>query len=354
MSIVNAKCPNCGASIQLDNERSEGFCSYCGSKVKVEEAQKLMIQGTVKVDTSDELANLYQIARRAKNADNSENAHKYYDMILVKDPNSWEANFYVTYYQTMQCKIAEISSAAISLSNSFSGVLGLIKNHVVGCEEQKKAVEEIQLRCVVIATLLYSASRDFYFGTDLEIRGEYASEHVERGIYSAGILQLLSVEIKEVFGDMFDDIRVEALDCSIGLYADTLCDVKDEVREDEFDLYREDFELIKKYKPDFEWPVKISDTPLSSSESGCYVATSIYGSYDCPQVWTLRRFRDDTLDTFLLGRFFIKTYYAISPNLVKWFGESAIFKSIFTPILDGMVKSLKDKGVSDKPYNDKY
>ena len=35
MSIVNVKCPNCGASIQLDSDREEGFCSYCGSKVKV-------------------------------------------------------------------------------------------------------------------------------------------------------------------------------------------------------------------------------------------------------------------------------------------------------------------------------
>jgi DNA-directed RNA polymerase subunit RPC12/RpoP len=354
MSIVNAKCPNCGASIQLDNVKSEGFCSYCGSKVKVEEAQKLMIQGTVKVDTSDELANLYQIARRAKDADNSENAHKYYDMILVKDPNSWEANFYVTYYQTMQCKIAEISSAAISLSNSFSGVLGLIKNHVVGYEEQKKAVEEIQLRCVVIATLLYSASRDFYFGTDIEIRGDYASDHIESGIYSAGILQLLSTEIKVIFKDLFDDIRVEALDCSIVLYADTLCDVKNEVREEDFELYKEDFELIKKYKPDFEWPIKICETPSVSNESGCYVATSIYGSYDCPQVWTLRRFRDNTLENYWAGRTFIKTYYAISPTLVKWFGESSIFKCVLTPILDRMVRLLKDKGVSDKPYNDKY
>lgn len=354
MSIVNAKCPNCGASIQLDNERSEGFCSYCGSKVEVEEAQKLMIQGTVKVDTSDELANLYQIARRAKDADNSENAHKYYDMILVKDPNSWEANFYVTYYQAMQCKIAEISSAAISLSNSFSGVLGLIKSHVVECEEQKKAVEEIQLRCVVIATLLYSASRDFYLGTDIEIRGDYASEHIERGIYSAGILQLLSTEIKVVFEDKLDDIRVEALDCSIGLYASTLCDVKNEAREDDFDLYREDLELIKKYKPDFKLPIKIRETSVNSGESGCYVATSIYGSYDCPQVWTLRRFRDDTLDASWFGRCFIKIYYTISPTLVKWFGESAIFKGVFTPILDKMVKSLKNNGVSDKPYNDKY
>ena len=62
MSLVNVKCPNCGASIQLDDSRAEGFCSYCGSKVKLEEAKKLTIQGTVKVDSSDELANLYQIA----------------------------------------------------------------------------------------------------------------------------------------------------------------------------------------------------------------------------------------------------------------------------------------------------
>ena len=29
-----------------------------------------------------------------------------------------------------------------------------------------------------------------------------------------------------------------------------------------------------------------------SSGGGCYVATAVYGSYDCPQVWTLRRYRE--------------------------------------------------------------
>ena len=46
----------------------------------------------------------------------------------------------------------------------------------------------------------------------------------------------------------------------------------------------------------------------SSSSSdccgGCYVATCVYGSYDCPQVWTLRRFRDDTLGSTWYGRAF--------------------------------------------------
>lgn len=39
-----------------------------------------------------------------------------------------------------------------------------------------------------------------------------------------------------------------------------------------------------------------------SDSQGCYVATCVYGSYDCPQVWTLRRFRDNTLAETMLGR----------------------------------------------------
>ena len=123
---------------------------------------------------------------------------------------------------------------------------------------------------------------------------------------------------------------------------------------DKIYMYNKILNLIKKYKPDFKLPIKIRETSVNSGESGCYVATSIYGSYDCPQVWTLRRFRDDTLDASWFGRCFIRIYYAISPTLVKWFGKSAIFKGILTPILNKIVKSLKDKGISDKPYNDKY
>ena len=29
-----------------------------------------------------------------------------------------------------------------------------------------------------------------------------------------------------------------------------------------------------------------------TSSGGCYVATAVYGSYDCPEVWVLRRYRD--------------------------------------------------------------
>lgn len=92
----------------------------------------------------------------------------------------------------------------------------------------------------------------------------------------------------------------------------------------------------------------------ANNDDGCYVATAVYGSYDCPEVWTLRRFRDYTLDETFVGRAFIKTYYAISPTLVKWFGKTKWFKAMWKPVLDKMVSKLQSKGVESTPYQDKY
>ena len=90
-----------------------------------------------------------------------------------------------------------------------------------------------------------------------------------------------------------------------------------------------------------------------NDSGGCYVATCVYGSYDCPQVWTLRRFRDDTLAKTSLGRAFIRTYYAISPTIVKWFGRTDWFQKFWRSRLDVMVQRLQDDGVEDTPYQDK-
>lgn len=86
---------------------------------------------------------------------------------------------------------------------------------------------------------------------------------------------------------------------------------------------------------------------------GCYVATAVYGSYDCPQVWTLRRFRDDTLAESWYGRAFIRTYYAVSPTLVRWFGETQWFQHFWRGKLDKLVARLQNQGVESSPYDDK-
>ena len=86
--------------------------------------------------------------------------------------------------------------------------------------------------------------------------------------------------------------------------------------------------------------------------SGCYVATAVYGSYDCPQVWILRRYRDQFLASRALGRAFIKTYYAISPTIVKLFGKTKWFNRLWRGVLDNKIRKLKACGYQDTPYND--
>lgn len=91
---------------------------------------------------------------------------------------------------------------------------------------------------------------------------------------------------------------------------------------------------------------------ISQKSGGCYIATAVYGSYNCPQVWTLRRFRDYRLAKTFGGRLFIKTYYTISPKLVHLFGSTKAFNRFWRKRLDHMVRSLRVKGFDDSPYTD--
>lgn len=106
--------------------------------------------------------------------------------------------------------------------------------------------------------------------------------------------------------------------------------------------------LIIEKAPDMQ--NKVTEAP---KERGCYVATAVYGSYDCPQVWTLRRYRDYTLAETWYGRLFIMLYYSISPTLVKWFGSTTWFKKMWKGKLDRMVAELQEKGVESTPYEDR-
>lgn len=125
--------------------------------------------------------------------------------------------------------------------------------------------------------------------------------------------------------------------------------------------------LIQDLEKQQQAPSKAEPTPLqrdnddddyvpgktAQKKGGCYVATAVYGSYDCPQVWTLRRFRDNRLAASLPGRAFIRLYYAVSPALVRRVGGTAWFKALWKGPLDRLVKKLQVQGVEDTPYQDR-
>ena len=98
--------------------------------------------------------------------------------------------------------------------------------------------------------------------------------------------------------------------------------------------------------------VTVTATFRLKPTGGCYIATSVYGSYDTPEVWTLRRFRDETLADTWYGRLFIKAYYAVSPTLVRLFGDDGWFQEFWRDRLDTMVEELQEAGYESAPYQD--
>ena len=97
-----------------------------------------------------------------------------------------------------------------------------------------------------------------------------------------------------------------------------------------------------------------NDLQDKAPNKGCYIATCVYGSYDCSEVWTLRRYRDYVLEKSWYGRAFIKMYYAISPQIVKLFGNTFWFKRFWINFLNNIVEDLQNKGFENTPYDDKY
>ena len=80
-----------------------------------------------------------------------------------------------------------------------------------------------------------------------------------------------------------------------------------------------------------------------AKKEGCYIATAVYGSYDAPQVMTLRRFRDDTLKNSAFGRWFIRTYYRLSPPVAEKLKNAKLINSLVRSLLDKWVAKLNKK-----------
>ena len=82
-------------------------CQYCGMKYSLEDAKKMMIegtvdvQGTVKVDNSAFVEKYLANARRALQKEDWEEVEKYYNMVEQNAPNNMEAVFFSSFGKAM-------------------------------------------------------------------------------------------------------------------------------------------------------------------------------------------------------------------------------------------------------------
>jgi len=87
-------------------------------------------------------------------------------------------------------------------------------------------------------------------------------------------------------------------------------------------------------------PSQSNSKNSGSAKSGCYIATAVYGSYDCEQVMVLREFRDNVLLKKSWGRIFVKMYYSISPKLVKYIRKDSKLEQNIRSGLDFLITKV--------------
>lgn len=392
-------------------------CQNCGTKYSVEEARKIMLEGPVVIDETAKVDNYYKLAESAIGAGNNNEAEDYCNKILEIDPNYYKAWFIkgkavgwqstlaklkidesVTYFNNaLNCapdeeKIQIKSAILVEFVQLSSKLCILATNHfreyvtkesadmmvnkiipmLIKCLAFEDSIineidsegvlkDKIQENKTGIADTLYAAGNDAY--------ATCFNKYSKSGLYQSNLEEYKEKcdIIKEVFQAAIafcsvidnSEIIVEIYKSLISMYEYFLTAwyknydggisylsnaQKEAIRSD---IYTWEIK-IQEIDPSYEYQSK----PAKESR-GCYIATCVYGSYDCPQVWTLRRFRDFTLAKSWYGRFFIRTYYKISPKLVKLFGNTKWFKRLWKGRLDGLIKTLKEKGYEDTAYYDR-
>ena len=318
-------CEMCGSA---DLMKTDGVfvCQNCCMKYSAEEVKKMMIegtvevQGTVKVDNTDFVQKYLQNAHRALVKQDWEEVEKYYNMVEQNVPDNMEAVFFSAYGKAM---------LAMTDSDYFK-------------REQKFKVLNRSISVI-----------SDYYETTTENKEEaikLISEYIDKMYEVSYVYKTKGVDISVV--GVINALTPETGDKN---WCENLLRTTEKAFINELHqiLTKHDDEFIRKIIEKHE-PAQTEKSNSENSKDGCYVATAVYGSYDCPQVWTLRRYRDYTLAETRKGRAFIKTYYAISPTLVKLFGHTNWFKRLWKKRLDKLVANLKQSGVKDTPYEDRH
>ena len=337
-------CEMCGSQ-EFAKQDGMYVCQHCKTKYDPEEAKKLMIEvsGSVKVDNSDLVQKSLQNARRAKQKEDWEETEKYYNLVEQNDPSNIEAIFYSSYAKARNSLIESDLHKREAAFNVLKKSVSIIDdNYTLEKEDEEKIIIENitnDFFAMTESKFTYDVNNqllgiNFEKCKTIEFFTELAYEFIESLL---NIINKYPDSGKSKIEYLYQ-IALRLSDYSIKANTDGRLSKK--YSDKKIQIEQE----IKKMHPDYQ---------VQTTSGGCYVATAVYGSYDCPQVWTLRRYRDYTLSETWYGRTFIKTYYAVSPTLVKWFGHTDWFRNMWKPRLDKMVKKLNNKGVKNTPYNDR-
>lgn len=389
MGLVAAKCPQCGANINVDEEKDAGICEYCGTAFITEKAinnyntyvTNNYAGANINI-TGGNVDNLLKMAENAIEATNGSEALNYVNKALEIEPESSRAWILKMKTVKLQDDLHNNQLDTYNINVQETVTYGNKAIEYASPDEKEKVQHDVYT--------YYLQLMDIYVGiaeNKVDDTRQLVAMRKKMSDSQGALNEILNLDLQmmdsltnklivpssqfrfsipDEYVESHDDIQDIILEIT-RLYI-KYCNEKNyriqihkrrftndilRAQEDDVQKMLRGLSEGRKQQIDFSNAADIEKNNKKQS-SGCYIATCVYGSYDCPEVWTLRRFRDYTLDSTWYGKLFIKCYYTVSPSLVKWFGNRKWFKNFWRNNLDKMVMKLKENGIKDTFYQDKY
>ena len=192
------KCEMCG-STDLVKQDGMFVCQVCGTKYSVEEAKKMMIEGTVHVDSSHLVENYLSMAKNALEAGNNAEADNYCNKIIEVNPTSYEAWF---------IKGKAVGWQSTLANQRISETINAFTHALENCPEEKKA--ELAEECKQVISDLHKALLTVRMQNFMNHPGENDLTGLRNDVFtitsnSIGFLAKSGVKTS-IFGKEFGDI----------------------------------------------------------------------------------------------------------------------------------------------------
>lgn len=370
MGFVAAKCTQCGANIEVDESKEAGVCKYCGTAFVTEKAINNYNTyttndydgATINILNAINIEDLLELAQMAEAAGNWEEANQYYTRALEQAPNNKKALLGKGCMECLESNIYDIR---------YDKLFIYVKKSLENCDEEDfircALVELKRVRNIIYNSLvnkynkLWEDEESFSMLTD----GVIACLNIT--LYEVDYIQEKKMELKCI--DEYKEILESGMTYCVEICKQrNFASINDlgercinsiKISAPRHPEYLRIFDRLCGISKDISAKtgerIEISEINRNSeleSTEGCYIATCIYGSYDCPQVWTLRRFRDWYLYKRRWGREFIMFYYKLSPKLVSRMGNKQSFCAAWKIFLNLMVRVLNKRGYNSNYYKD--
>ncbi|MCC0662534.1 MULTISPECIES: CFI-box-CTERM domain-containing protein [unclassified Clostridioides] len=353
MGQKEVKCPKCKESIMVDNSKEVCFCINCGERIDLKSINLKKSSPDFDMYKSDKYRKLAKLAKLEYDAGNCCQAYDYYCTILESNPDDYNALFFKAVSEIRYCDLEDLNIDVCL--NYIEKAWDLFVKFNPNTEKlfRQKRIMTTELYNVAIERFNYAQR---YFFTDqtsedhIYLYWNNLEECKKMFSYNANFLQDYRIGEDEGLRNIYLDSAKSLIKCIIEYYEIRKCvkgfnydknqeiveyiKVQTKTRSELSTLYNETVSDIKKYEPDYEAP---------GINTGCYIATAVYGSYDAPEVLALRYFRDNTLANHLLGRLFIKMYYTLSPPVANWLKDAKKVNLLVKNILDKFVHRLSNK-----------